>query len=245
MSKKINVNGLDTEHLLYELLTQSVSTSECQHHLEMWFKGDHFDSKIQNDKVILQLRINHPLDKGDFKILLQYINNLGWSITAQYTFKDKWVKFDEDNFLTIQRDIIFLQLEANYPQREDKTDYKILYHVSRPCHREKITRVGLCPKNKEKILKHPARVYIAIDEKNVENIIYSISKATKGKEDHIIDFDIWEIDNEGLFTYNQYIRFYKDVNFKFGVFTLSNVPPKFLKLIKTVKVDDNGKIITI
>jgi hypothetical protein len=232
IKRKLKTSGIDTDHMIYELLTKSVGTKEAAHNLAWWFRDGDFDVRESNDKIYVDLKISRPLSKSTIQHIQEHINALGWYISGQLK-NGKWEKFDANKFIEEQRQIFTLQLEANYPT-EQYDSYKILYHVSPSINREKIEHIGLCPKNKEKISKHPARIYFVFDKGKVRNIVKSIVRRTKKN----IPYDVWELDASMLYDYNQYVRYFKDVNYNGGVFTLSNIPAECLKLIDTIQLTD-------
>ena len=230
------INGIDSEGLLYELLTKSLKTDAAMDNLLLWCGNDNFDIRKSGDKIILDLKITKPMNRLEIENLIGHVNLLGWIVTAQLEC-DGWKNFKEDKFLNNQRKISALQLEAKYPQEQNKSEYEHLYHVSPSIVRTKIEKYGVCPKNKEKIANHPNRVYFVFDKSKIKKIATALNKATKQN----LPYDVWELDNKSFIKYNPDARFLRDVNYAGGVFTLSNIPPKFLKLVDTIQLTD-GKI---
>ena len=231
--QKNRLNGIDTEGLLYELLTKSLKTEAAINNLLLWCGSENFNIREDNDRIILDLKISNPMSRLETEHLIGHINLIGWNISGQREYNG-WKKFNESEFFKNQRNISALQLEANYPQEQNKSEYHLLYHVSPSQSRKKIEKMGLCPKNKEKIANHPTRIYFLFDTSKIKKIIKALIKATEKN----IPYDVWELNNDKLIEYNPDVRYLKDVNYNGGVFTLSNIPPKFLKLIDTIQLTD-------
>jgi hypothetical protein len=95
----------------------------------------------------------------------------------------------------------------------------IAYHVTDRQYLDKIRKIGLVPKHKDKITYHPDRIYLFIDEKNVSGLLDNIH---------------FDIDNPVLLKidiseFKKHNKFYVDPNLSDGgVYVLGNIPPRLI-----------------
>lgn len=146
----------------------------------------------------------------ELKKYLPLITNLGYFISKLTINGKEWIKeFDEKT-----KPIAFI-LEAKYDLEVSIPDK--LYHCSPLKYRDKILKIGLVPKSKNKLSNHPDRIYLAND-------INIVIKFGEYLED---EFCIYEIDGNCL------SKLYSDVNFrKKGFYTFDNIKPQYIKIIK-------------
>ena len=120
--------------------------------------------------------------------------------------------------------------------RLDKYEISTLYHVSPVKYEEKIKKIGLIPRGQGKIAAHPERIYFTLNEEDAEFLVNKFRDFTKGT------YNLYQIDVDKLRRRNNGIRFFKDPAFTDkGIYTLSNVPPDCLKIIKKYdQVDESS-----
>jgi hypothetical protein len=246
--------------LLYEGLTKTTNIDKSIEIIKNIYNLKSFDIKRINNTNSFNIyvweganlqKIIKSINRG----LLDTINNLGWFISAircvdeigNRKLIDIKKIMNRNDILSVLNDNYYLceiKLEAKF-DIDIKIDQKI-YHVSPFYLRDKILKQGLVPKNQNKKLFHPERIYCfkSLDIFNIKSFISKIFKTYKSDimlkyhNDATIKYDLYEIDVNNL-----PILFYQDTNYlNFGIYTLNNIPPKYLNLIKTFTVDNVGKI---
>ena len=233
--KDIVTNNMLQDYLLYEGLIKTETIDTLIDHLERWaITKNKFGIKVNDNNTII-LKFKQNIDENELDNIIQISDRLGWYIGGYFVnmiplgFK----KFDKDGFLSDIKNhsLMTLKLEAKYDLEINKYDLKDVYHITDISHKEKIDKIGLCPKTQCKNAYHPDRIYLATNE----NDTYTLAKAFKAKNKETKGFVIYKIDIDGLRKSNNGIRFFRDPNLKGGVYTLSNIPPKFLTIYKTIE----------
>ena len=119
-----------------------------------------------------------------------------------------------------------IDFEAKYDIKVDVTP-KTLYHVTPTNKVDKILKVGLAPKSKEKASAHPERVSVTSNENAAEKLAEPFYKKTG-----IRFWTILKIDTELI---PDYLKFYRDPNYPaYGMYTLNFIPPKAISVVKDI-----------
>jgi len=174
------------------------------------------------------------INNTDLGRLLSLMNNLGWypSLMLIGFFSTEKVKFDEIKYLELLNDgkNVNVLFEAKYNLELDEKDLPdIMYHLTSKKSIEKITKIGLSPRSKNKIAKHAERVYLLTDESGVDFLLKSNKFYPDEKE-----FILFEVDVKGLLS-RRSMRFFTDPYFKdYAVYTYENIPPQFLSIKKEI-----------
>ena len=126
-----------------------------------------------------------------------------------------------------------LQIEPKFVPELELYEYDILYHVTPSISVPKILKIGLCPRTKNKTSSHPDRVFLTKDE---DDAIF-LAKKFRKLNDKYKNSTILEVNFAAACDNDTSIRLFQDVNFVFGVFTLSNIPPKYIKSIHTLNLN--------
>lgn len=223
----ILLNHLIKRELVYEGLIHTTEISTAADMLKKWSgSGEKFLTNEKQKKIQLDFKEN--LSEKELTHLLKVINNLGWFVAAVLVFRSEisWKKFDYNDFLKndFNRRWLSFQLESKYDVELNIHDYKVVYHVSPSIYTEKILKIGIVPKSKEKISAHPERIYLADNEDDVNVLSFQFQKMNPD-----VKVSEFEIDFEGVRKNNPSIRLFDDPNFKGGFYTLSNIPPQFIK----------------
>lgn len=223
----IKLNHLIKKETLYEGLIHTVAMDDTVDMLEKW-GGATEKFKVIPKSQKIQLNFIDRLTEDEFTHLLKLINNLGWFVSGVLIFRSdlKWEKFDLNSFLKndFDRRWISFQLEAKYDLEADVYDFDILFHVAPLENRDKILRIGLVPRSKEKILSHPERIYLTDTEEDANNIAFQFQRGNESSK-----WTLLQIDFKGVRKNNPSIRLFSDPNFRRALYTLSNIPPQFLK----------------
>lgn len=200
-------------------------------------------SKIECDKYKDKNVFHVILEKNSPKNLDQILtitNNLGWFPSYSYFISKNITKssgkFDYDDIENniSNFDFIMIRFESKYDTIIEDIP-KFLYHITPRETAIKILNLGLQPKNRSIISTHPERIYLGINEKQLESMIRnnpnSWSKSRDGK---------WSILKINTRAIPNYFRIYQDPNArKFGVFTLNTIPPKAIEFVKTISINES------
>jgi hypothetical protein len=115
-------------------------------------------------------------------------------------------------------------IESNIPDK--------LYHLSIKEFQKSILKTGISPKSKSKISYHDSRIYVCKSILACKTLIpnmkmiYNQQKWSNPKSKINDTWIIYEIDTKDLD-----IKLYYDPNYLGGYYTLSNIPPKNIKII--------------
>jgi hypothetical protein len=233
----IKLNTILKDRLLYEGLIYTHDIDTTVDHLQRW--------SIINNKFIIKKTAKNTiqLDFGkqpthtEISNLLKWINNLGWFV-SDYVVNDgtnKPKKFvNESSFIQDidKHTLLHLSLEAKYDLELNKYELENLYHITPSKNDTKIENIGLVPRSLNKISYHPERIYLTTDKNNGWTLAHQFAKKTE-------DFTLYKINTDGLRRHNNGIRFFKDPNLIGGLYTLSNIPSKFLNKISTQTIYKN------
>ena len=225
------------DQTIYEGLIYSVSSDEFQDHIKRWsISKNKITTKIVSNKKI-HLSITDQLNDRELENLFKWINNLGWYIAKFLIWSDspKWDKFDIEQFWKMyknhNKNFVF-EIEPKFDEGTPITFFDdAFYHISPTKHEKKILKIGLVPKTKEKISAHPERVYLVkkiVDAVALADIFSDIDKEHQ--------YTLFKVNMKSAKENNSAIRLFLDPNFSNGVFTLSNIPPQFLKVLKRINV---------
>jgi hypothetical protein len=183
-----------------------------------------FKIKIENPS---KLTIFH------YEKLFNTINNLGYFQSAYKLSKSgmtksyKWSIFD-DFIRNINKKIELLELIIESKKDKELNNLpKKLYHLTTDKNINKILKIGLIPKNKNKRSFHLDRIYLTDKLENIYKLLDKFifdNKINNKSEKYII----LEID-----TTNLDIKLYLDPKFKDGVYTEENIGPEYIKISET------------
>lgn len=224
----IFLNHLIKEHLIYEGLIHSVSIEKLQDMIEKWGAlGNKVSFNSGDNLFYIDIGDNEFLTVKEINHLVKLLNNLGWFISSYNIGSDR-IKFDINTFIRhdINSPISYFSIEAKYDLELNVKNYPILYHTSPSKHDSKIQKIGLSPRTKSKVGFHPERIYFARNMDQIETLLpqfYDITGET--------NYSIFKIDMKSAHRRNRQIRLFKDSQFTGGVYTLSNIPPKYIQLV--------------
>lgn len=171
------------------------------------------------------------INSGEFDRLMVLVNTLGWYPSWMQVNKKRGGKFDSadaSKTLETPRSKLVVQLEAKYDVEEVKLP-SVLYHASPAKHGQKITTQGLVPRSKATSIVYPDRIYLAKDLDNLINVLIPHIADTKQLHDGWAVFQV-----VGLDKMVPPPRLFFDPLYPHGYYTMSNIPPSHLKLIKIV-----------
>jgi len=151
------------------------------------------------------------------KNLLHLIDSMGYFIA---TSSGEWgegprkISVEEIK----DQDSISISIEPKYDSEVDFQD-EYVYHTTDKKNLEKIMKIGLVPKTKNTRSFYPERIYLSPNIKYNNSIKDQLGSDKAGE---YVDLKIKKF--HGL-------KLYKDVRFKGGFYTYTNIPPKYIEVI--------------
>ena len=181
------------------------------------------------------ININFPLSNqneekyGELNNFL--LNICGWfhgvSVTGGVPTKDKL------DFLNHKVGNVFLQYEAKFDIEMHKIP-DTLYHLTTCDKLNKILKNGLTPRTSTQYFNFENRIYLSTDKDVLIN--FAKQKSNINKTDCFIILKLY------ISTFTDRIRFFKDPNFKEGIYTLENIPKETIEPIEKIIFDDGSNI---
>jgi hypothetical protein len=184
--------------------------------------------------------LTNNIDRKDLDWVIKMTNMLGWYPT---TYKlpfdmdsqffpyndnpDDFVKYVNDNSSRSTG----MWFDAKFDRRlseEDIPDYG--YHVTPLKNKEKILKIGLAPKSKNKFGKQMDRIYILFDKDDVNYLINHKDFSPQENE-----FVVLKIALKTLHRVRK-IGYFEDPAFlEKGFYTYENIPPQYIEVDETLK----------
>jgi hypothetical protein len=191
--------------------------------------------KGNKDFTIEILKIKDGIQPEYFEKLLPLLNNLGWFISYMEIYgsdtavKDRYnEKIVKSAFQNEKIHSIYLACEAKFDQKVNKIP-EYLYHVTPLSNWEKIKTIGLVPKSRSKRSFHPERVYLGKNEDTTIRLAPLFYQTTGLNQWVLLKIDTSLIPGD-------YFRLYYDPNFKYGYYTLNNIPPQAIEKIEKINL---------
>lgn len=184
---------------------------------------------VDDDETVLGLEIRlKVLKPGELDSILKLVNNLGWfpSIYITNVSGEKTKFVDNNKFKEDVKDagIVSIKLEKKFDPVRKTTHGSDYFHVARQKVLPKIEKNGLVPRSKSKIGFHPERIYLARGYNKALEILEMLYQHDESEPLWVMfQVDITKVPN---------IELRNDPNFEGGVYTLQNIPPSALKVVK-------------
>lgn len=162
------------------------------------------------------------IDQSFLPPILKLINNLGWfpSWVNSPFYNGKYFKGVEINYTSK------IRFEAKYDENVENIP-TLLYHISPSENTPKIYKKGLSPKSRSKASYHPDRVYLLKDSSQAEELADLFYQKTGQNIWDLLEINTTLIPGE-------YLKLYKDPNYDNGYYTLNNIPPQAIKIVKKI-----------
>lgn len=162
------------------------------------------------------------IDQKDLQSVLKLTNNLGWfpSWVSSPFYTGKYFENVEINITSK------IRFEAKYDEKIENIPKK-LYHISPAENTFKIYKKGLSPRSRSKASYHPERVYILTDPTKAEDLADMFYQKTGQNIWDLLEIDTTLIPGD-------YLKLYRDPNYYNGYYTLNNIPPQAIKIIKKI-----------
>ncbi len=194
------------------------------------------DEKIKS-KYFEILILQRNLD--NVEKLMKFMENIcGWAPSIFIsTFGTNLGKFTYSTFEKLydelienERSTFIIRFEAKFNISLDNKylpDY--LYHVSLNSNVKKILKIGIKPTSKSKISSHLDRIYLTLTLDDAYTLKSLFLKNYPQKEFAILKIDTKSLANNVIFFEDPMFQKFE----KIGIYTLSNIPPTVIQLVKT------------
>lgn len=201
-----------------------------------------YTKEPDNTIIKFTVIIKSPSDEM-LKQLLKLTNNYGWFF-SQYWINNQnepGTKFNQSAITDIdtlmsnnQLSLIILQCEAKFDvQIDSKFLPPVLFHAAPTKYINRIQKIGLILTSKNSLFSFPDRIYLAYDINDLEKVLvpYMANKY------EIANWTIFKVDSARA--KNETVpqrRWFKDPNYSGGFYTMTNIRPSYLTIIKQIEV---------
>jgi hypothetical protein len=193
----------------------------------------HFIVDFEDESIFIKLT-KSKVSVKNVENIISVLNTNGYfpSLFTTYDVNDKEVNHfkyiktkDGDNIQDVfNNDFYMIQIESEAKFNIKLKVPKKLYHLTNSNNLDKILKIGLVPKSKNKKSHHPERIYFGFNEIGCENLVRQFNN--NKKEDELSIFSLLEIDTIGL-----NLEIYTDPDYYNGCWTSGNIPPLNIKVI--------------
>lgn len=224
------------QYKLYEGLITSHPREKLIQSLKKRFPNSmNLQYEKKNNDLNIFLHHTKPIKIPDLK---QLLNNFGWFITEielngnSFKGNDKNAEQKLENFDFNQAWVI---VHPKYDV-EIKKIPPFLFHATPSNKVDKILKIGLSPKTQSALAYHPERIYLTSTIQGAEGLLQHMGSVKEIDEWSILQINPKKIPNlRGV----SYFKLYKDPSFErqgrhFGMYTLNNIPPSAMKVVKTI-----------
>lgn len=147
------------------------------------------------------------------------------------------------NFLS-ENQQYFKKIKIRYESKFDDIIITpdFMYHITNTTYIDKILKIGLVPKSKNKLSNHPDRIYLCEKIENCEKLknlmfmnddYYMTGINYKPKNNKLKSYTILKVDMRGL----DNIKVFKDPNYEDkGFYITKNIPKERLSIIKKLDI---------
>lgn len=181
--------------------------------------------KREKEKSVIEMII--PNNRNDINRLTNFILACGWYIANKETTNDCK---DGD---------ILLVFEKKYERVLKNNGIEvpnILYHITQECYLDKILKNGLIPKHKDKLSKHPDRIYFLTKKYSDDELsIFSKQFFIRNSSDNYVEYNKMVLLTIDITPIKNSIKFYADPNADECVFTYDNVSKDLIIGINKIK----------
>lgn len=226
------------EDYLYEGLIYSRDIDLMLSHLNQWNSGINvaffkFGGK-SNSENRMGMLLTTKLEENELENIFKKVNNYGWFPSYFYSkdqLSDKY-KFEINSFKqfykTHEKSVIVFDAKFDM-ELLNANGIDNLYHITPKRFKEKILKIGLAPKSKNKTATHPNRVYLC---KTYEDVIALMDHNKFYPNDRI--FVVFQINNKELIKRRD-IKYFVDPAYIDAIYTYENIPPQYIKLYNEVE----------
>ena len=223
--------------LLYEGLIKTYSVEETLRMLDNIDISEDCIRVYYNNTPKFYILIEN--NKDSFNILNQKFDLYGWFF-SDAEVGDNYYKNIEDVF-KLNIDKIWVSFSAKFDvllSVSERSNY--YYHVTTKYKLDNILKIGLTPKTNSKIANHPDRIYLLTINNNeiIEQLIHELFMSNtldyKYKKEYVL-LRIYIPNTPPL-------RLFRDSETEGGVYSIDNIKPEKIKVIKYYNIDKNGDV---
>jgi len=243
MSNPILLSDLIKQHLDEKSLNEGLETSYPAD-----FIVDYLNKQLSSGKFSIGNKIRDNFEKKNPKGIIWHTNSpsteklerietqlklFGWYFSSftQLSINPTSNRFSDYPKEEI-KDVVDFIIEPKYDIELSYQDLSsVMYHVIPNQNKEKIEKIGLIPKTKEKVSNHPDRIYFSPKKSDIDVLL----KTKKFTEDNKI-FSIFQFNCHDFLKKHPNRKFMIDPNFKNSIYSVDNISPIFLKFEKDVKI---------
>ena len=231
---------IEKRNLLYEGLLCTYSTDNTLGHLRELGYGDEFCrvgkyNQTETISIFIKPEIN------EFNEVTREMNICGWFFSGGENKIGKNYKNIDDLLQNSKNNNVWIHFSAKFDKELDlKGTPKTLYHLTPTIRIEKIKEIGLTPKTKSKLANHPDRVYFLTkyDQVDIRNFIRDLFRSETLPYKYKNKYTLISIEQPKLS-----VRLFRDPDMLNAVYTLENIPPSNIKILKSFNVNGFGEII--
>ena len=227
------------EQYLYEGLIRTYPIGTTIGMVDRWI-DDMSGYQIKDENIIYIDIININYEKLNH--LVKFMDSMGW-FPAAYNIgmpsKEHYKKYNEDELRKIikSNNIVFVRIyfHAKYDLEIGRYDLPdSMYHVTPFNKLDKILKIGLAPKSKDKIATLPNRIYLLKNKEDISKLLIN-----KKFVNDSIEFAVLKI-NIKLIKERTGIRFFEDPEFADrAVYTYENIRPDYIEFVDKISINTN------
>jgi hypothetical protein len=202
-----------------------------------------FNNKVYYEEVdnTIKLNLNETISVEILNSIISHINDVLGYFPSHIVTHRKNLKYSYDEVINELNNntLTGLYFDAKYDQEIPQNHLpKLLYHITPSIYDKKISRIGLCPKHKNKMSAHRDRIYLTDNIQSAEGLLTNPEFKIDSRGNEIKNFTVYEIDVDKLKTKWKVI-FLKDPQYvKNGMYTHENISPEFLNVVKRINLDN-------
>ena len=240
-----NIPTIKLKDLLLELaLIEGLEkTYEINAAITNLFRMWSLHGKVEYDIVDSSIRmyIRESIDESDLESIINHINNFLGYFPAHISTKRENFGYSYAAAVKLIGEKFAIYFDAKYDQGTSQNGIPdVLYHISPSKHDKKKSEIGLSPRHKDKMSAHPDRIYLALSIKAAEGLLTNPAFLVDNDGNKINNFTVYKIDMEHLKNMPD-MKFYRDMQYaNNGIYTLNNIHPKYLTVVKRIDVDNEG-----
>jgi hypothetical protein len=229
-------NKIIEELYLYEGLICTRNISIVYSHMTQWNANKNIaffifgkGNKLENRLGVL---LTKTLPEKELENDIKKLNNYGWFPSYYYSKNDMAKKhvYNEKELFSFYKneEKTIIVFDAKYDYEVGMDNYEFLYHISPLTNKEKILKLGLSPKSKNKVTTHPNRVYLSFSNNDVKKLVGDNNFYPNEKI-----FIVFKIKLNELLKRRE-MKFFADPAFKDGIYTYENIPPHYIEIVDQI-----------
>ena len=222
----------------YSITSTVISLKSIDKNIKIGRKHNQFGVMTNDFAIYLPIDLLSEIGLGK---LFRTLNTCGWFVSTVVLFRNKQPVYKITKDILVEKIIlvckeyganrIVIYAEAKYDiEVERELLPHQLYHIAPKIYEDKIKTKGLIPKALSKSAAHPDRVYLAKNEKDARTVLYNDLKNNASSSKH--KTILWVIVTINLSKISEVAKFYKDPNYEYGVYTLSNIQRQAVEKIE-------------